>query len=208
LTQTHLTHQLRELDEHIKAARTQIAHLQVEIANMENARLTLMRIEERKAYFAGQPSPFGDFNGARIAVRDPELRMLEEGIMSRAAKTGAALPALAEAAGLEPSAWQLRQHPPGKKKRKPRAGGSTRVRLLELLKDEPEGMTSAEICGFLGIPAKDEDRKPVQNALYNMKLSGLLDIKLTPPAPGHRKDAKTYFITQLGLEAAVKAAAR
>jgi hypothetical protein len=203
---SHLTAQLRELDEHIKTCRTQIAHLQVEIANMESARLTLMRIEERKAYFAGQPSPFGDLNGAQIAVRDPELRLLEEGVLSRAAKTGVPIPALAEATGLQPpqgaSWWQ--QQGNGKKQRAPRIRNELRHKVLALLKDMPkgEGMSSGDIGNFLGLPAGTANRHPLHNCINAMKSD-----KLIEPLPGTRIGTGlrgVYQLTERGKQKATE----
>jgi hypothetical protein len=211
MTTTHLVALLRDIDNDIETCRRHIAELQVEIARLQDTRLTLLRREERKAYFAGQPSPFGDLNGAQIAVRDPELRLLEEGVLSRAAKTGAPIPALAASDGLQGASWWQHQQAVAKKphrlKRRPQGNPSPlRHRLLVLLKDVPEGLTSIEVSNYLGVPAADEARKPIQNCLYNMRQAGLLEIKAGIPGIAGRKDAKAYFLTELGQQAAARLA--
>lgn len=226
MSMAHTTALLKEVDAHIEAHRRQIATLQVEIARLEDTRVTLMRMEERKAYFAGQPSPFGDLGGGTIALRDPELRApeglarlaqrsLPDGWQSHLAKTGQP-PAIAASDGLQTTVtaaggpYTLRA--PGQRgrdrhTRKPRGGGDMRKRVLNVLKDVPEGMTSAEIGGYLGIPTAGEQRKPLQNALYNMRLAKLIDLRPGQfPGRGRRKDSHVYILTALGQQHLAKEA--
>ena len=208
MTQSHLTALLREIDGDIDTCRRHIVELQVEIARLQDARLTLMRREERKAYFAGQPSPFGDLNGGQIAVRDPELRMLEDGALSRAAKTGLPIAALAATDGLQRPALATpgerpaaRSKAPSKPHDKPSV---MRAKLLKVLADMPEGMTAWEVSNFLGLATGDEARKPVQNTLHHMRKTGLVDIKPSQPGTSLRRDAKAYFLTELGQRHAAR----
>ena len=206
MTVAHTTALLKELDEHIQAARQQIATLQVEIARLEDTRVTLMRLEERKAYFAGQPSPYGDLGGGAIIMRDPALRPglahLPDGALSLAAKTGQPIAAIAASDGLQAPAVQSWQQKPRRLQRKPRPSKyDMRRKVLHVLKDVPEGMTSVEIGGYLGIPSLNEARKPLQNALYNMRIAKLVELRAGQfPGKGRRQDIHVYSLTELGKQ--------
>lgn len=145
-------HTLTRIDREITERRQQIAYQQVEIARLEDTRRVLMGLAEADMA-RPESEPTAQINGANarpvLIVRRTGTGD-EEGTASHAAKTG----------------------------QKPKKPGSEmsriRKRILALLTDAPEPMTSREIGDHLGIARGETHRKAMNNALYQLRVTKIL----------------------------------
>lgn len=149
---------LRRIDEEITDRRQKIAYHQVEIARLEDTRTVLMGLAESdtdraRADREARGHVINGHHARPVLIARKEGSGGEDGSASKAAKEG--------------------RKPPRRARGLP--GGSTdfRRRILQLLKNG-EAMTSAEIGNHLGVPAGAEPRKPMGNALYHLRRTGIL----------------------------------
>lgn len=190
---------LKDIDTEIGQHRQTIASLRLRITELEDMRVLIMQREDYRAERTGLQSPFGTIpNGGAIVMRDPEVKAsvaaFEDGMMSRAMKEGL-LPA-------PPPNDRLIDRP--KKKRAIKLPyGTLRLKVLSVLEDVPEGMTVAEIGGFLGMASwgKNGDRKPLANCIHNLKMDG--KITFSPDTPGGTGKRPAYVMTPAGHEALI-----
>lgn len=82
----------------------------------------------------------------------------------------------------------------GKKVRRKRSRSEMRDRILILLK-HGKPMTTAEIGDALDLPKGEAYRKPMSNALYNMRITGMVD-RLGKGGPGSRDARYTLAVQQ------------
>lgn len=182
---------LRRIDDEITICRQEIARQQVNIARLEDTRRVLMSLEEadqeatgmRKAERLGVVA--GSAGRPMLVVRKvtedapPEDHATQldapKGIVTSGPRKG--LPRLRS--GREG----------GKAKAKVVVGRKNsgqsliRDRILEVLLPGDEPMASSDLANYLGIPKSDEARKPMQNALYNLRVTGVLQ----------RDDQRRYY---------------
>jgi hypothetical protein len=146
---------LRRLDEEITWCNQQIAALHVQIANAQIARRTIMGIEEA--------------DQAAAEARKAAHTNLIPG--------GSGRPMI--------TVRKIREEEPkrGKKgKRRESDLGKMRNRILAILQPGDEPIASADLATHLGLPLGEVHRKPLQNALYHMRLTGMV-----------RRDAKKRY---------------
>lgn len=150
---------LKKLDAEIVRLRQEIAIRQVEIQRCEDARLTIMGLESREENDVAA----GLLNGTPVDRPALIVRQAgtggEDGSASQAAKLG--LNRSGNKRGLNQKRY---------------LGESTRFRgrIRELLHDAPEPMASREIGNHLGLPAGEKARKAMSNALYQMRMHGMV----------------------------------
>lgn len=164
---------LIDIDREIVAHRQEIAKRRLRISELEDTRVLMMQREEYRAEVHGEASPFGVLpGGGEIAVRE-RRELMDEGALSQAAKTGA-LPAPGLNKSGDRRGMVKGKHGGHGKGRfsKNSAIGQMRDKLVKLLSDAEEPMTGSEIGNYLGLPADDVARKPLQNALYSMRVKG------------------------------------
>jgi hypothetical protein len=184
---------MNDLDREIVEHRQEIAKLRLRISELEDTRLMLMQREEYRAGRAGEASPFGMLpGGGEIAVRERRLMLMDEGLLSHAAKTGELPPPGLNKSGDRRGMNQRGKPRPGRinkgRHSKDTAVGDMRRRILGVLGDHDyEPMTGGELGNYLGLPADPEVRKPLQNALYAMRVRGQL----------HRDADKRYSLPRL-----------
>lgn len=152
---------LRRIDEEITFNRQQIARLQVDIVRLEDTRRVLMGLEEADAQAA--------------AHRKADRENLIAG--------SAGKPVLIVRPTTDEKPKKSRRG--GARKRGSESvSGKMRERILAMMKPGGEPMTSSEIGTALGIPKGDEPRKPLNNALYTLRVSGSLK----------RDEAHRYYV--------------
>ena len=180
---------LRRIDEEIVAHQQQIARSRVEISRLQETRIVLMNMAEgdaeaAQAHREGRPPVLaGDYARPVLIVRKTGTGD-EDGTASRAAKEGTN------------KSGNLRgmNNPRGKKfggrtraSPKGSARGEYKRKVLELLANSDDPLTSREMAGYFGLPGGMEARKPLQNALFWMRASGVI----------HRDAEKRYFLPRL-----------
>lgn len=151
---------LRRLDEEIVGHKQRIAFSQVEIARLQDTRLVLMRLVEDDQHAAetAVTERAGLINGAHA---HPQLIVR---------KTGSGEPAKAEKAKRD---YKVDSAKYGRRN-KPSVSGGFRDRIVALLREAPP-LASSEIGDRLGLPRGDEVRKPMSNALYQLRIRGRVE---------------------------------
>lgn len=167
---------LRRLDEEIVGHRQQIARHQVEIARLQDTRVLLMGLAEddiahaeaAKANRVSALATAGEHAKPVLIVRKTGSGD-EDGTESQRRKTGGTT------LHASVNGHATKSEKP-KKKRKPSAGsesGEMRAKIMKIM-DADTPMTSREIGDFLGLPRDETARKPMSNALYQLKVKGAL----------------------------------
>jgi hypothetical protein len=186
---------LRRIDEQITQHNQNIARSRVEIARLQEARLVFAGLAEEDiiAAHAGKEERQGMINGAHarpvLIVRkvgsDEVMKQQAEGLNKAGNRRGMNV---TKGKGTRPRRPRNPNHHVG-----PREGSAIeqmRKRIFTVLKDAEEPMTGSEIGNYLGLPADDKVRKPMQNALYYMRVKGQLHrdpehrYSMPSPAPG------------------------
>jgi uncharacterized protein (DUF433 family) len=161
---------LRRLDEEITFHNQQIAGHRVEIARAQEARLVLMRIAEADMAMEqmARQERVGVIDGAHAR---PELIVRRDTSGEDEEEAKAALR----------EKWRQASQARRDKKNGSNANANTntksvtanvRDRVRDLLKDKPEGMTQDQIADFFGLLRDNKTRKPLANALYQMRHKG------------------------------------
>jgi hypothetical protein len=154
--------QLRIYDEKITERRQKIAVLQVEIAQIEDARRTAL-------WLAEEP-------GAALSEHQQEILSgrSERPVMV----VRAAAPEPQQQLGPPPATKPVKQRQPRKpyekRKRAPDGGSFLQMwgkRALEFASDSGS-VSSAELANFYGVPRDPDSRKPIQNAMYDLLRRG------------------------------------
>jgi hypothetical protein len=157
---------LKRIDDEIVHRKQQIAMHQVEIARLQDTRLVLVGLVEE------------DIATAEAA------RMERAGVIGHQPQPQRPMIVVRKTAEDEqpPPKAAMHQrtngHATSEKPKKPRrakksASGDMRSKILAIM-DDQTGMTSREIGDFLGLPRDDTARKPMSNALYQLKVKGEL----------------------------------
>lgn len=158
---------LRRLDEEIVGHKQQIAMHQVEIVRLQDTRNLLMTLAE------------GDIARAEASRAERASAHMLDGMHSKPVlivrKTGSG------DEGPPPNATvhaRANGHTKtGKPRGKRRAGasesGDFRDRIMKVM-DPETPMSSREIGDYLGLPRDEKARKPMSNALYQLKVKGQL----------------------------------
>jgi hypothetical protein len=180
---------VRGLDREEEELRAQIMRIQVRIQQLHDMRVLMMHRAEEHAAVANQPSPFGMFNGAEIAVRDPTLMLAasEAGQLSQAAKTGAAaLP-------------DKRQYT------RPDPKGPMTQRALEVIKAAGKPIATYDIREALGILHDKPASNRLNGALNTLKTRRVIDWDKAHryfPVKGAKLMARTEAISRRRKEKA------
>lgn len=155
---------LRRLDEEIVGHHQNIARSQVEIMRLQDTRKVLMRLveDDQHAAEAAAQERLGSVNGAHAK---PVLIVR---------KTGSDEPAKAAKTKRDYKTDSAKYG----RRNKPSVSGGFRDRIAKLLAGAEAPMTSQEIGDHLGVPRGDAPRKPMSNALYQMRIRG--DVKRDP----------------------------
>lgn len=184
---------LRRIDEEITGHTQQIARHRVEIARLQETRLVLMNLAEGDivAAHATREERAGVINGAHakpmLIVRKVGTGD-EEGTASKALKEGRDYSAEYARRGLNKAGNKRGLKTKGNK-RDGSARALYRERVLATLKDG-EAMTGTELGDYFGLPRTSKERKPLQNALYYMQISGLV----------HRDAGKRFSLSPNGAQ--------
>jgi hypothetical protein len=157
---------LRRLDEEITFHNQQIAGHRVEIARAQEARLVLMRIAEADMAVEqmARQERVGVIDGAHAR---PQLIVRKDTSGEDEAKAKTALREKWRRAS-----QARRDKKNGLNTNSVSVTASFRDRVRNLLKDKPEGMTQDQMGNFFGLPRGDKIRKPLANALYQLRRKG------------------------------------
>jgi hypothetical protein len=190
-----LQQQLRRIDQQLTENRQRIAVLNLENVELENARLTLLRLAEQDAIVAGRPG----MAGLQIRVGPPAevLHLADDGAASRAAKYGGRPKQFTEeelkAKARERDRKRYHRKQAAKKgvldalvdhkngapdpvrnlNASPRGQGKHQLvarDVVKLLRKNGELLTGSLVT-MLG---KHDDRQSVSNALYQLKKEGVI----------------------------------
>lgn len=179
---------LRRIDDELTYNRQQIALLRVKNAELEETRRTIMGLEEadqaaaefRKAAHAGlvPGSSAKPLLVVRKATNGSAEKASEDaplGYVTRGKRQGQ--PRLRRGRTGIPN--------PRKSKRNGTMSGSGKMReiILDLIKPGDDPIASNDLAEKLGLPVGEEARKPMQNALYQLRVAGALQ----------RDEAKRYY---------------
>lgn len=164
---------LRRLDEEITGSRQEIARQQVNIARLEDTRRVLMGLAE-----ADQEAQAHRAADRQHVIPGSHARPV---LVVRKTGTGEAMedvsPLGVVASGKRKGLPRLR---PGVKGRKHKVPGGTlmsdlRERVLRVVEPGEEPMSPKDIGNNIGLSTKEEDRKPLWNTLYQMRVKGMLE---------------------------------
>lgn len=152
---------LRRLDEEIVGHKQAIARHQVEIARLQDTRTVLMNLAESDIEAA---QAHREERGAHITNGQHAKPVLI------VRKTGSGdegpPPTMHAKNGGETKTSKPRRKLAGS------VSGQFRERILKALEGADEPMASLEIGDYLGVPRGDEPRKPMSNALYQLRVKG------------------------------------
>lgn len=165
---------LRRIDEEIVGHKQRIAMSQVEIARLQDTRQVLQRLveDDQQAASDAKLQRAGTIAGEHakpvLIVRKTGTGD-EEGTASKARKNGTAVTMHAKVEkpskrrGLA-NGWRRGMHS---------ESGDYREKILKTL-DPETPMTSREIGDYLGLARNEEARKAMSNALYQLRVKGLI----------------------------------
>jgi len=169
---------LKRIDEQITGHHQTIARVRVEIAKLQEARLTLMGLAEEDIAAAGyaREERQGVINGSHakpmLIVRKVGTGD-ENGSASKAAKNGVPVNKSGNRRGMD--------QPRGKKPRGSGSHGKYKTALVNILKGGAELSIEAMIARLGEGPKHGKDRQPIYQALYELKRDKVLH---SPSGPG------------------------
>lgn len=160
---------LRRIDDEITTCRQEIARQQVNIARLEDTRRVLMGLEE-----ADQTAQQMRKEDRQSVIAGSSARPML--VVRRIAEDAppvdpASAPMGVVTAGPRKGLPRMR---PARGKGKPSVSGSIRQRILEFLQPGDEPISSHDLGNNLGIPMGEEARKPMSNALYQLRANGAI----------------------------------
>jgi hypothetical protein len=160
---------LRRIDEEITASRQEIARQQINIVRLEDTRRVLMGLaeadQEAAAHRVADRGNVLPGSHARPVLIVRKIGSGDASEMVDGAHSDAPLGIVAS----------------GKRKGQPRVrksrSGATELRERVLRVVEPGGkpISPKEIGNNIGLPAREEVRKPLWNQLYQMRVKGLIE---------------------------------
>lgn len=169
---------LRRIDKEITGHNQLIARSRVEIARLQETRNVLMNLADEDVIAAhmSKEERQNVINGAHAKPLLVVRRMGSEELAGRAQANMEGLNKSGDRRGMNNPKGKKFGDGGGRKGRfsKNSAVGKMRVRIAEALKDATEPMTGSELGNYLGLPADADVRKPLQNALYSMRVGGQL----------------------------------
>ena len=165
---------LRRIDDEITLNRQEIARRQVDIARLEDTRRVLMGLEEtdqaaaeaRKSAHAGL---IPGSSGKPVLI----VRKVGSGHDINGHEAPLGIVASGKRKGL-PRLKKVRKDKGMKHGKQGSEIGKMRRRILDFLKPGDEPIASADLAANLGLPIGEDHRKPMQNALYHMRVNGLI----------------------------------
>lgn len=169
---------VRRLDEEIVSHHQAIARHRVEIMQLQETRKVLMGLAEddQHAAEAGR----ADARQALLAEHSKPVIVVrktgtgdEQGTASKAAKNGTTTMHLKAEQSKSKRDYKVDSAKYGRRKGKASVSGDYRNKILSVV-DAETPMSSQEIGDHLGLPRDEKSRKGMSNALYQLKVKGLL----------------------------------
>jgi hypothetical protein len=167
---------IRRLDEEIVGHHQQIARHRVEIMQLQDTRKVLMGLAEDDIAHAESSRAeranviAGEHSRPQLIVRKVGTGD-EEGSASKERKNGTVT--MHAATEKQPTKRGPKNRNGGWKKGQPSVSGEFRAKILATLDDQTP-MSSKEIGDYLGLSRDEEARKGMSNALYQLRVKGLL----------------------------------